>query len=308
MLIPGLYPAAVTPMDSNGAPDYVSLARLLAHFEAAGCTGAVIAGTNGEGPSLSAPEKRDLLRAAISARGRLLILLGIATPSLDEALWLSSQAAKLGANGLLVMPPGYFRAAAPEGVRKWFVALADASEIPILVYNFPKMTGITLDVATAAELGAHPRIAGLKDSSGDPANLAAYRAAMTDDKLLFVGDETLLLQALEHGWSGSISGASNSIAPWLSRILGLYASDKEQCTSRFEYVLPLIERLRSEPQPAMHKAVLHALGVLATPCLRLPLLSSPQARVEELMGLLTERLGIAPGPACAGYRMGSAFG
>src|SRR5690242_18708589 len=103
-LLTGVYPAAVTPFRADGSIDEVSLARLLAYFEAAGCQGVVLAGTNGEGPSLSAFEKRDLLRAAQAAKGGLLTVLGIATPSLTEALWLSQQAGKSGADAILLMP------------------------------------------------------------------------------------------------------------------------------------------------------------------------------------------------------------
>src|SRR5690349_2804546 len=97
MLEPGVYPASVTPMLSDGQVDMPSVARILAHFKAAGCKGAVLAGTNGEGPSLSAVEKRDLIRIAVPIFPELKVVAGIATPSLDEAIWLASQAHKAGA-------------------------------------------------------------------------------------------------------------------------------------------------------------------------------------------------------------------
>src|SRR5436305_4424299 len=107
----GIYPAAVTPFDEKGRVDILCVARLLAWFEAAGCKGAVLAGTNGEGPSLSATEKRDLIREAIPLRGKLDIILGIATSSLEEAVWSCNQAQNAGAVAALVMPPSYFREA-----------------------------------------------------------------------------------------------------------------------------------------------------------------------------------------------------
>src|SRR5690349_13881865 len=132
---PGLYPASVTPFDSEGQIDLPSLAKLLAYFEASGCRGVVLAGTNGEGPSLSAVEKRDLIREAMPTRGRLDVILGVATPSLEEAVWLNNQAAKAGAIASLVMPPGYFREASEEGVEGWFMQVLDRSKLPIIVYN-----------------------------------------------------------------------------------------------------------------------------------------------------------------------------
>ena len=90
LFAPGVYPAAVTPMDSKQGVDEASLAKLLAWFEAAGCQGVVLAGTNGEGPSLSATEKRELIACAAGMRGKLELILGIATPSIEEAVWLGA--------------------------------------------------------------------------------------------------------------------------------------------------------------------------------------------------------------------------
>src|SRR4051812_1946026 len=103
----GIYPAAVTPFDEKGRVDILCVARLLAWFESNGCKGAVLAGTNGEGPSLSPVEKRDLLRDAMPLRGTLDLILGIATSSSDEAIWLCKQAGAVGAKAILLMPPYY---------------------------------------------------------------------------------------------------------------------------------------------------------------------------------------------------------
>lgn len=294
MLESGVYPAAVTPMDANGAVDEPSVARLLAYFEAAGCKGVVLAGTNGEGPSLSAYEKRDLLRLANTCKGSLELVLGIATPSLDEARWSCEQAAKNGAVATLVMPPSYFRTATEGGIMEWFVALADASPVPVLAYNFPKMTGFTMSAAFVAELAQHPNIAGFKDSSGEAENLAAYSAAVfyrppeppaPRTKRLFVGDETLLLDALTKGWTGTISGAANCVPQWLSQIV----ADRDE--TKFQIALPVIKAIRSQPQPATNKAVLYALGVISTPHPRLPLKAADPAPVLEAM---RQHLGISP--------------
>ena len=170
MLEPGVYSASVTPMDSNGKMDLPSIARLLAHFKAAGCKGVVLAGTNGEGPSLSAVEKRDLVRIAVPIFPDLKIVAGIATPSLEEAIWLSNQAQKAGAAAALVMPPGYFREVGEDGIAKWFEVLFDSTDLPILVYNFPQRTGIEITTSLISRLSEHPRMIGLKDSSGNEAN------------------------------------------------------------------------------------------------------------------------------------------
>lgn len=295
---PGVYAAAVTPFDPNGHPDLVSLARLFAWLEAAGCQGVVVAGTNGEGPSLSAPTKRDLLKAAMRCRGRLNVLLGIATPSLDEAVWLAKCAHDLGADALLVMPPFYFRAAGADGVLDWFERFTAACQAPVLVYNFPKMTGIAFTEEMLARLAQMPNVVGAKDSSGEATNLPMFQRAMPEHSL-FVGDETLLTQALEHGWSGTISGVANVLARWLAQIVGEWfaaeagqdAAKRESALAKFEWLRPLIQDLRACPQPATHKAMLAELGVLASAAVLPPLVAADAERSREALRHVESRLG-----------------
>lgn len=271
-------PASVTPFDANGRVDLPGVARLLAHFRASGCDGVVLAGTNGEGPSLSAVEKRDLVRAAVPLAPGLSIVLGIATPSLDEAIWLSQQAAKAGASAGLVMPPAYFREASEEGLAAWFEALLDASPLPLLFYNLPQRTGIRLTPELLARLNRHEHALGLKDSSGEAGNLAPYAQAMPG-KRLFVGDETLLMEALAAGWTGTISGAANVVPNWLAEIL---RDEGESRATKFAYLLPALQALRGKGQPALNKALLHELGIVERPDLRLPLLPLDPAVVQEV--------------------------
>ncbi|MBX7132428.1 MAG: dihydrodipicolinate synthase family protein [Fimbriimonadaceae bacterium] len=292
MLGPGVYPASVTPFDEKGRIDNVAMAKLLAWFAAAGCRGVVLAGTNGEGPSLSAVEKRDLIRDAKPLAGNLELILGIATPSLDEAIWLSKRSEEFGASAVLVMPPYYFRTASEAGIRDWFMRFLDASPSPVLAYNFPRMTGITLSAELLGELGGHPQCAGLKDSSGDPGNLVPFRQAMPSEKVLFVGDERLLLDALRAGWTGTISGAANVVPEWLSVIVERwYGGAREDAEVKFEILAPVIEAIRSLSQPPANKAVLHRLGVLDRRTMRPPLTECPDGALEGLIALIQDRLG-----------------
>lgn len=121
-MLAGAYTALVTPFDASGGIDYPGVARLLAWHEANGMDGVVVAGTNGEGPSLSAIEKRDLLRFAVEHSGALKIILGAGTCSITEAIWLSDQAKKAGAVASLVLPPFYFPAS-QTGLKNWFEEL-----------------------------------------------------------------------------------------------------------------------------------------------------------------------------------------
>lgn len=283
MLQRGCYPAAVTPFELNGKVDYASLAKLLAWFENGGCKGAVLGGTNGEGPSLSAPEKRDLLREAMPLRGKLDLILGIATPSLDEAVWLCKQAGMDGAVAALVMPPSYFREASEDGIEAWFLHLLDRSGVPIIVYNFPQRTGITIPAAMLERLSAHGKFAGVKDSSGDRSNLAAYaQAVLPRNRALYVGNETLLVEALRAGWTGTISGAANVLPDWMSTIVAEFDSDRESAETKHTLVEPVLQTIRQASQPATNKALLARAGIIEHPDVRLPLMSAQGDEVDKV--------------------------
>lgn len=291
MLRCGAYPAAITPFASTGEVDMPSVARLLAHFEHSGCAGAVLAGTNGEGPSLSAIEKRDLLREAMPLRGNLELILGIATPSLHEATWLTDQAGKAGAAAILLMAPGYFRKASDEGIEAWLRAVMDAASIPVVIYQFPRMAGVEISDKALSNLASHPQFGGIKDSSGQAEHLARYAEIADERGALLVGDETLLPQALDAGWTGTISGCANSVPGWLAKIVAEHGTESGQ--AKWEMLRPVIKGLRAMPQPMCHKGVLHTQGVISQADVRLPLASHDPADaialIERNLGPITAR-------------------
>ena len=253
-----LMPAAVTPFDAEGRVDHAGVARLIAYFRAEGATGVVVGGTTGEGPSLSGFEKRDLVRGA--ARQGLPVWLGVATPSLEEAVWLAKEAGKAGAAGVLLMPPFFYHDLDPA---PWVRAFLDRSPLDALLYNFPRFA----PALTPGCLAPHPRLAGLKDSSGVRENLAAFAAALPEGRL-FVGDETLLGEALALGWRGSISGAANVLCRELA---GALLDEGESRAAKLELLLPRLREIRRTPQPMGHKRALVERGVLERADVRLPL-------------------------------------
>jgi 4-hydroxy-tetrahydrodipicolinate synthase len=288
VLEPGVYPAAVTPFDDRGRVDMAAVARLLAWFETCGCAGAVLAGTNGEGPSLSAVEKRDLIENAMHLRGALKLVLGVATPSLHEAQWLCRRAGDAGAEAALVMPPFYYRDAPEEGIERWFMALLDGAPLPLILYNFPQKAGFALSSTLVEKLCRHPRCAGVKDSSGEPENLSPYREAVQrDDQGLFVGYEPLLMDALRAGWSGSISGAANVAPLPLSAVVEDFHLGKcESAEAKFSLLQPVLEESRKLKQPAHYKGVLERFGVIPNGCVRPPLAEADPAAADCLAEMI----------------------
>lgn len=256
-------PAAVTPFEESGKVDAAGVARLLAYFQAEGATGVIVGGTTGEGPSLTSYEKRDLLRHAVEMANGLPIWLGIATPSLEEGLWLAREASKAGAAGVLVMPPFFYR---ELDVTPWLRAFLERSASDVLLYNFPRFSP-ALNPEMLSTLSSLPRLVGVKDSSGAADNLSAF-AAVLPDRRLFVGDETLLGQALAASWSGTISGAANVLCRELARAL---ADEGESRAVKLELLIPRLIEIRGTPQPMGHKRTLVERGVLDRADVRLPL-------------------------------------
>lgn len=254
-MLAGAYTALVTPFDASGGIDYPGVARLLAWHEANGMDGVVVAGTNGEGPSLSAIEKRDLLRFAVEHSGALKIILGAGTCSITEAIWLSDQAKKAGAVASLVLPPFYFPAS-QTGLKNWFEELLRSCDLPCLIYNFPKTTGITLEIELVEALFGFEHCIGIKDSSGENDLLDKYLAIANEaNKSVFVGDERLILRSMSKGGLGTISGLANSFPALIARQV------KEKSDALQSFVDEAVRRVKSHPQPAVHKMILDHRGL-----------------------------------------------
>lgn len=288
MSLSGVYPALPTPFDSKGRVDMISVARLLARAEAHGCQGVVFAGTTGEGSSLSAVEKRDLIRESISHRGPLQVILGLATNSLDEAIWLCKRAADFDCAAVLAMPPSFFRDATCEGGLAWMRALIQASPVPVLAYNFPKYMLHPFTAEALGYLGKLPMFAGCKDSSGTPENLGAFRTAVGSAPSLMTGRELLLPEAKHAGWNGTISGVASVLGNWVCEI---NKNDAESAAAKVDLLKPIADALRDAGMTPCLKALLHAEGVLETPDMRLPLEPCNPDAVERVKELIHARLG-----------------
>jgi 4-hydroxy-tetrahydrodipicolinate synthase len=275
-MISGAFTALVTPFNATGEVDFPGLARLLAWHEASGMDGVVVAGTNGEGPSLSSVEKRDTLRFAVEHAGKLKVILGAGTCSITEAIWLSQQAQKAGAIASLMLPPFYFNAT-DRGLLAWFTQLLSNCDLPCVVYNFPKTTGITISPALLESLFAFDHCVGIKDSSGDLAQLNAYLSvASGHNRSVLVGDERLLLHSLSSGGSGTISGLANTFPVLVSRQV------RERSDVLQSVMNQAVENVKKHPQPAVHKAILSHRGLPAGQ-VRAPLEPiSEDARTEVL--------------------------
>lgn len=284
----GIFPPVTTPFDpatGDVAPQQFreNLTRLLA----AGVDGVVVSGSTGEAPLLDPDEQQHLVGLARETiQNGKWVIAGTGGESTRQTIAASKAAATAGANAVLVRPPSYFAAAVtPETLAAHYRAVADASPVPVIVYNIPKYTHLALTPALLQQLTSHERIIGVKDSSGDPKNLAAYRDAVPQWAVL-VGGASLLLTALELGCQGGIIAVS-CFAPELcvQLVREFEQGHRAAAGALQERITPLDKEIVGKLGPAGVKAAMDAVGLHGGP-VRPPLtpLSAPdRERVSALV-------------------------
>lgn len=210
--VKGSVVAIVTPMREDSGIDEKSLQSLLEWHIKSGTQGVVIAGTTGESPTLSHEENRRVIAQAVEwSGGRIPIIGGVGANATSEAVALARNAAQDGADaGLSVVP--YYNRPTQEGLFQHFSAVADASELPIILYDVPKRCGATFETGTLERLSAHPNIVGIKDATGDIARLGEHRNALPDEFIYYSGDDSTAVDYMLSGGHGLISVTAN-IAP-----------------------------------------------------------------------------------------------
>lgn len=286
--------ALITPMDADGrlAPD--RLPGLLDYLLEGGVNGIVAAGTTGESATLEPAEFETLLEAVIShVDGRVPVLAGTGSASTTHAVAQTRRAADLGADAALVVTPYYNRPTQP-GLRAHYEAVAEASELPIVLYNVPSRTAVDLQPATVAALAAHPGIVAVKEAVPGPERVRALVEACGDEFTVLSGDDDSCAEAMLAGARGVISVVSN-LAPALlgSVCRHALAGDGEGARAAHDRLRPLLEQMSVETNPIPVKWGAYELGLVG-PGIRLPLVPLTEQHRPALRACL-ERLGLTPG-------------
>jgi len=269
----GVFPPITTPFDrATGDIAPMPFRQNIERLLAAGVSGIVVSGSTGEAALLDADEQRRVVEIARDAMtdGAWLIA-GTGGESTRETIALSRAAAAAGADAVLVRPPSYFSAAAsPATLVTHFRAVADASPVPVLIYNIPKYTHITLAPGLLQQLAGHERIIGVKDSSGDLKNVAAYREAVPQWTIV-VGGASLLLTALELGCQGGIVGVACFQPGLCVQLLREFEQGHRAAAGALqERITPLDKEIVGKLGPAGVKAAMDAVGLYGGP-VRAPL-------------------------------------
>jgi len=271
--------AMVTPFKPDGALDLDAARTLARHLVDSGCDGLVLSGTTGESPTTTDEEKSLLVRTVVDTVGdRARVVAGVGTNDTRHTLHLAEQAAAAGADGLLVVSPYYSKPPA-SGLLAHFRAVADATELPVMLYDIPGRTGVRLGNDVLIALARHPRILAVKDATGD---LFAGSVVSAECGLAYYsGDDALNLPWLASGAVGLVSVVAH-VAPreYADMIEAVGKSDLATARELHVRLLPAVRGVMTRTQGVlMAKAGLELQGVLAGRTVRPPL---PQASDEEV--------------------------
>lgn len=275
----GVYAASVTPLRDDLSLDLESVPALLKFFASRGCHGALFFGTTGEGPSFSPSERETLLRSVRAYRNIVpgfRLLAGTGTPSLSETIDLTKLAFDLGYDGVVVLPPYYFRKATDNGLFNWFSEVIKKAVPPdkyLLGYHFPNVAGIGFSIELLARLkDAFPvQFAGIKDSSHDIDLAQSLGKKFGEDLVVLTGTDSYLQLAMQNKAAGCITAPANLISPDLREVWDgmMKGSDISQAQARVTEQRHVLEKY--PPFPPTLKALLHRMHKLPRWAVKPPL-------------------------------------
>jgi 4-hydroxy-tetrahydrodipicolinate synthase len=265
----GVFAAAVTPITADYTVDLESLPHFLSFLAKRGCHGALLLGTTGEGPSFSREERIDIFRSAARVREEhpdFVLLAGTGTPSLGESIWLTRSAFGLGFDGVVVLPPYFYRKAGDEGLLSWYSKLIE-SAVPsggaLLGYHIPPVSGVALSLDLLDRLlDRFPnQFGGIKDSSSDPEHARILGKRFGPDMVVFNGNDSLFSLALDNHASGCITALANLLSEdlrrlWDSHKQGQVESNVQEKLNQARAVMDLYQ-----PAPPFLKCILSELDI-----------------------------------------------
>ena len=284
----GSIAALVTPFDTAGEVDLPAFDRLVAFHLENGTRGLVIAGTTGESATLGPEECGELLKYAVErSAGRIPVIAGTGSASTARAVANTVQAQAHGADAALVVTP-YYNRPMQAGLFAHFSAVADAVDLPVLLYNVPSRTAVDLQPETVERLAAHPRIVGIKEAVAEPGRVTELRRRCGPDFVVLSGDDGSCLQAMKDGAAGVVSVAANAAPGPMQALCEAAGSGEWDRADALEKALkPLFEALMIETNPIPVKWALFEMGLIG-PAVRLPLTELAESRRAPLRNALAE--------------------
>lgn len=279
--------AIVTPFDKRGTIDWDSAARLFKQVEA-NCDSIVVAGTTGEGPTLSAKEKLALVEfyKAKAKRG-FKVLANVGSNDTADSVRLARAAAKSGADGLMAVGP-YYNKPNTDGQLAHFTRIAEATELPVLLYNIPGRTSLRVSHDVIVELAATTRVCAVKDATADLEGVAKLRSQTLSDFYIYSGDDSLTLPMLAVGACGVVSVVAHLIGKDLIEMIEAFnAGDVHTAREIHLHFLELMQEMFTTTNPIIVKGALARMGIVQE-YFRLPMTPVSEALGVRLDGVLRE--------------------
>ena len=274
--------AMVTPFAADGSVDLEATARVATHLADHGHDGVVVSGTTGEAPTTSVEEDGKILRAVLDAVGdRVSVVAGVGTNNTAHSVELAQQAFKIGAHGALLVTP-YYNKPSQDGIAAHFEAVADATELPVMLYDIPGRTGVHVAEETFARVARHERIVAVKDAMGDL--YRGVRIMQATGLAFYSGDDVLNLGWLTHGAAGVVSVVGHVAGDdYAAMVRAVESGDLAGALDVYRRLVPVVDAIMNRaPGAVMAKAALQLLGVLDNRSVRLPLVPAGDDLVDHL--------------------------
>ncbi|QRG65438.1 4-hydroxy-tetrahydrodipicolinate synthase [Brevibacillus choshinensis] len=257
-----LVTAMVTPFNDKLEIDYEKTERLIDHLVATGSEGLVISGTTGESPTLSRAEKLDLFKHVVAyAKGKCLIIAGTGSNDTASSVEFTQAVQSIGVDAVMVVAPYYSRPS-QEGLYGHFKTLAEASRLPVMLYNVPGRTAVNMTAETTLRLAQLPNVVCIKEASGNLSQMAKIIEHAPDGFELYSGDDSLTLPILAIGGVGIVSVASHVIGEQMTQMMdSFFHGDLKGAASLHRKLMPVFEGLFAYPSPGPTKVALEKLGI-----------------------------------------------
>ncbi|XDD47168.1 4-hydroxy-tetrahydrodipicolinate synthase [Leptospira sp. WS39.C2] len=276
----GVYTAVITPF-RQGKIDYDQYFKILENQIRSGVAGVVPCGTTGESPTLSYEEHKELIQKTVQiVAGKIQVIAGTGSNSTKEAIELTESACADGVDGILSVNP-YYNKPTQEGMFQHFTAIANVSSKPVMLYNIPGRTNVNLLPETVSRLAAHPKIAAIKEATGDLGQMAKVISQCPTDFDLLSGDDNLTLPVLSIGGKGVVSVVSNLFPRACVDMVSLYLRGDLEASKKIYYkLLPVFVNAFIETNPIPIKAAMSWFGYCSNE-LRLPMTSLSEGQASE---------------------------
>ena len=279
--------AMVTPFDSKGHIDFAKTTVLINHLIENGSDSLVVAGTTGESPTLSKEEKIALFKHVVKVVDkRIPVIAGTGSNNTYATIELTKKAEEIGVDGIMIVAP-YYNKPNQEGLYQHFKAVAEATTLPIMVYNIPGRSVVNMEPETIIRLSNIDNIVAVKEASGNLNAMTAIIAGTDDDFLLYSGDDGLTIPVLSIGGVGIVSVASHVIGNEMQEMVTAFLNgDIKEAAKKHQQLLPLMEGLFKAPSPAPVKTALQVKG-LDVGSVRLPLVPLNEQERSQIIALFS---------------------